>query len=90
MSKKPNIVFVFADQLRYTSVGCSGNMQIHTLDIDALAREGMVMDQAFSSCPLCSPYRGQTLTSLYAHQNLVVCNEYELRHDVITLPQCLK
>ncbi len=90
MEKKPNIIYVFADQLRYMSVGCCGNKQVKTPNMDLLAAEGIVMDQAFSACPICSPYRAQILTGLYAHQNGVVCNEYEMRHDVPTLPQCLR
>ena len=87
---QPNIIYVFADQLRYSSLGCSGNSQVKTPNIDQLASEGIVMDNAFSSCPICSPYRAELLSGLYAHQNGVVCNEYEMRHDIPTLPQCLK
>ena len=88
--RRPNIIYVFADQLRYSSVGCCGNKQVRTPNMDRLAEEGIVMDSAFSSCPICSPYRAELLSGLYAHQNGVVCNEYEMRHDIITLPQCLK
>lgn len=90
MCKKPNIVYVFADQLRYTALGSSGNGDVRTPSFDLLAAQGMAMDQAFSSCPICSPYRAQILTGLYAHQNGVVCNEYEMRRDVPTLPQVLR
>lgn len=88
--KKPNIVYVFADQLRYSAVGCNGNSEIHTPNFDRLAKEGMVFDQCFSSCPICAPYRAQVLSGRYPHQNGVVCNEYELRHDIPTLPGVLK
>lgn len=88
--KKPNIVYVFADQLRYTALACNGNPDIQTPMFDRLAQEGMVFDEAFSSCPICSPYRAQILSGRYAHQNGVVCNEYELRHDIPTLPGVLK
>ena len=66
---KPNILFIFADQLRYSALACSGNKVVQTPNIDCLAREGVVFDQAFSSCPICSPYRGQVLTGRYAHAN---------------------
>ena len=88
--KKPNIIYVFADQLRYSALGCNGNTDIQTPNFDHLAQEGMVLDQAFSACPLCSPYRAQVLSGKYAHENGVMCNEYELRHDIPTLPQVLK
>lgn len=87
MNKKPNIVFVFADQQRYSSLGCNGNPVVKTPNIDRLAAEGMSFDNAFSSCPICSPYRAQILTGLYSHQNGVVCNEYKMRTDITTLPR---
>ncbi|RGL99133.1 MULTISPECIES: sulfatase [Hungatella] len=89
-ARKPNIVFFIADQLRHSALGCYGNMVVKTPNIDGIAAEGVVMEQAFSSCPICSPYRGQLLSGQYAHQNGVICNEYKLRTDIPTLPECLK
>jgi arylsulfatase A-like enzyme len=88
--KKPNVLFVFADQLRYTALGCSGNRIVQTPNIDRLGREGMIFDQAYASCPICSPYRGQILTGKYPHINGVVCNEYRFFDDQVTLPQLLE
>ncbi len=89
MPGAPNIVFVFADQLRYDALGCNGSRIVRTPGIDRLAREGVVFDQAFSACPLCTPYRGQLLTGRYSHANGAICNEYRLRDDQVTLPQAL-
>lgn len=86
---QPNIVFVFADQLRYDSLGCNGNPIVQTPNIDALAREGTCFDQAYSATPICSPYRAQLLTGNFAHANGVMCNEYRLFDDQRTLPQVL-
>ena len=85
----PNILFVFADQLRYGTLGCEGNAVIRTPNIDRLAGEGAVFEQAFSSCPVCSPYRGQIVTGNYSHANGVMDNEYRLFDDQRTLPQRL-
>jgi len=49
---KPNIIFIFADQLRYSALGSSGNDIVHTPNLDSLAEQGVVFDQAFSSCPI--------------------------------------
>ncbi len=81
----PNIVFVFADQLRYDALACSGNRTVRTPHLDRMAGEGMTFDQAFSGCPVCSPYRGQILTGNYSHVNGVICNEYRLFDDQRTL-----
>ncbi len=84
---RPNIIFVFSDQQRYDSLGCTGNPVLKTPALDRLASEGMLFRQAFSSCPICSPYRGQILTGRYSHCNGVPDNEYEMSHDQTTLAQ---
>ena len=82
---QPNIVFVFADQLRYDALACNGNRSVRTPHLDRLAGEGVIFDQAFSGCPVCSPYRGQVLTGNYSHVNGVIDNEYRLFDDQRTL-----
>ena len=86
---QPNILFVFSDQQRYNTMGCVGNEVIQTPHLDRLAREGVCFDQAFSSCPICSPYRAQILTGRYAHANGVVDNEYTLFENQVTMAQAL-
>jgi arylsulfatase A-like enzyme len=86
----PNIVYIFADQLRYTSLGSSGNKLVRTPYLDQLADEGVVLDQAFSSCPICSPYRAQIITGRYSHKNGVMDNEYKLHDDQVIIHQVLK
>jgi len=87
---RPNIIFVFSDQQRYNTMGCTGNPVIRTPAFDRLAAEGVSFRQAFSSCPICSPYRAQVLTGRYSHKNGVLDNEYELFEDQTTLAQALK
>ncbi len=89
MSDRPNILFVFADQHRYSALGSSGNPVVQTPHLDRLAAEGVAFDNAFSSCPICSPFRGQLVTGRYAHQNGVVDNEYALRPGQVTLADAL-
>ncbi|NIA14868.1 MAG: sulfatase-like hydrolase/transferase [Nitrospiraceae bacterium] len=72
----PNIVFIFSDQQRYSAVGCDGNSVIQTPHLDALAEDGIVFDHAFSSCPICAPYRGQIMTGKYSHANGCPDSEY--------------
>ncbi len=87
---RPNILFIFADQLRYSAVGASGNPVVQTPHLDRLAEEGAFFEQAFSSCPICAPYRAQLITGRYSHQNGVMDNEYRLRDGEVTLHQVLK
>jgi len=88
--ERPNVVFVFADQLRYQALGSSGNPVVKTPNLDRLAEQGVVFENAFSCCPVCSPYRGQLLTGRYSHCNGVIDNEYALRPEETTLPHVLK
>ena len=44
---RPNILFIFCDDLRYDAIGANGNDIIHTPNIDALAQRGVSFDQAF-------------------------------------------
>ena len=90
MSKKPNIVFVFGDQHRYSALGCDGNRVVKSPVIDSIARDGVNFDAAFSSCPICSPYRATMLSGMYAHQHGVMCNEYKMKTTIPTLPGELK
>ncbi len=62
MRNSSNVLSVFADELRYTALGCSGNRVVRAPHADQLAAEALTFDQAFSSCPIWSPHRGQILT----------------------------
>jgi arylsulfatase A-like enzyme len=89
-AKKPNVLFVFADQLRYSAVAASGNLIVRTPNFDRLGAQGLVFDNAFSSHPLCSPYRAQVMTGKYGFANGVPDNEYLLWDDQVTLAQAFK
>jgi arylsulfatase A len=60
--KRPNIVFILADDLGYSDLACYGNRFNETPHIDSLARQGMRFLQAYSSSPVCSPSRAGILT----------------------------
>ncbi len=62
MPGKPNIVYVFADQMRAHAMGCMGHKYVSTPNMDALAAEGLLFTNAISATPVCSPYRAQLLT----------------------------
>jgi len=78
VSEKPNILFLFADQLQAFCLGCYGNDEIHTPHLDALAADGVVFRNAYSDSPVCTPYRGCLFTGLYPHQSGVVKNSAAL------------
>ena len=82
---KPNIVLVFADQLRSMTLGCYGEKQIPTPNLDRLAAEGLRFNHSISIYPICSPFRAMLMTGLYPMRNGMVCNDHPLRPGVPSL-----
>lgn len=66
--KKPNVIWIFGDQHRGQALGCAGDPNAYTPNIDNLAATGMHFTGAVSGIPLCCPYRGSLLTGLYPHR----------------------
>ena len=60
--KKKNILIVMADQLTALALGCYGNTEVKSPNIDRLAREGVLFESAYSSSPLCTPARYAFMT----------------------------
>lgn len=60
--RPPNIVFVLADDLGWTELGCYGSEFHETPNLDRLAEEGMRFTDAYAAAPVCSPYRAALLT----------------------------
>lgn len=58
----PNVVFVLADDLGWTELGCYGNGFNETPNLDRLASQGLRFTQAYAAAPVCSPYRAAFLT----------------------------
>ena len=63
---RPNVVIFLADDAGWGDYGHSGNRQVSTPNIDALATHGVSLDRFFV-CPVCSPTRAEFLTGRY-HQ----------------------
>ena len=89
-AKKPNVIFVFADQLRSQALGCYGDKQAKTPNIDRLASQGTRFTNAISTWPVCSPYRAMLLTGRYPMSNGVIENNYPLWDGQKTIATELK
>ena len=68
-SIKPNIVFVYMDDLGYGDVGAYGATEIQTPNIDYLAHEGLKFTNGYASSATCSPSRYALLTGSYPWRN---------------------
>ncbi|MGB2864655.1 MAG: sulfatase-like hydrolase/transferase, partial [Sedimentisphaerales bacterium] len=62
---RPNFLFILADDLGWSQVGCYGSDFYETPNIDRLAREGMRFTDAYAACPVCSPTRASIMTGKY-------------------------
>ena len=63
--RKPNVVFILADDLGWSDLGCYGSRLYETPRIDQLAKEGVRFTNAYAACHVCSPTRGSILTGQY-------------------------
>jgi len=66
LSRPPNIVIIFADDLGYGDLGVYGHPLIRTPRLDRLASEGLKLTSFYASAPVCSASRYSLLTGRYA------------------------
>lgn len=64
-AKRPNIVFILADDLGWHQIRCYGYPFYETPNLDALAAQGMRFTDAYAACPVCSPTRASVMTGKY-------------------------
>ena len=64
-TRKPNIIFILADDLGWAELGCYGNTFNETPNLDKLAKRGMRFTDAYAAAPVCSPYRAALMTGQY-------------------------
>lgn len=75
---KPNLIYIFADQLRWRSVGFNGDAKARTPNLDALRKESVNLCNAVSGHPVCAPYRASLFTGKYTTSTGMVINEIRL------------
>ncbi len=63
---KPNIVFIFADDLGWTDLGCYGSEYYETPNIDRLSQQGMKFTCGYTNAPNCAPTRACLMTGKYS------------------------
>ncbi|HIJ53309.1 MAG TPA: sulfatase [Planctomycetes bacterium] len=72
--RRPNVVFIFIDDLGWRDLSCFGSRYYETPNIDKLAGEGMVFTSAYSNAPNCAPTRA-----------CLMSGQYSPRHGVYTV-----
>ena len=63
--QKTNVLFILADDLGYTDLSCMGSKYYETLNIDQIAKKGMVFTNGYAACQVCSPSRASIMTGKF-------------------------
>src|SRR3954462_7595048 len=89
--RRPNIVFILVDDLRWDELHCTGHPFAQSPHADRLAREGANFQNAFATMPLCSPSRASFLTGQYPHRHGIIDNVDRSKesHALVTWPRML-
>ena len=94
-ASRPNIVFILADDLGYSELGCYGNTFNETPRLDRLAARGMRFTDAYAAAPVCSPYRASLMSGQWPAR--VGITDYlrpddpkHLPLELLALPEALK
>lgn len=89
--RKPNIIFILADDLGYGDVGCFGQTRIQTPNLDRMAAEGMRFTQTYAGSTVCAPSRCALMTGLHTGHCHVRGNQrIPLRPEDTTVAEVLK
>lgn len=90
--QKPNVLFIAVDDLN-NDLGCYDHSLVHSPNIDALAKRGVLFEHAYCQYPVCNPSRSSFMTGLYPEQTGVLSNGGNFRKklpEVVTMPQLFK
>ena len=68
---RPNIIFIFCDDLGYGDLGCFGQTKIQTPNLDKMAKEGLRFTQFYAGSTVCAPSRATLLTGLHTGHNTI-------------------
>jgi arylsulfatase A len=89
--RKPNIIFIHADDLGYGDLSCYGQQKFRTPNIDRLASEGTRFTQYYAGSTVCTPSRCSLMTGLHTgHEYLRGNLEVPLRPEDLTVAEVLK
>ena len=85
-----NVVFILSDDHRYDAMSFMGHQFAQTPHMDAMARDGVHLKNAFVTTSLCSPSRASILTGLYTFRHRVIDNNRLVPEGTLFFPQYLQ
>lgn len=84
---RPNIIFIFADDLGYGDIGIYGQQKAETPNIDRLAKEGMRFTQFYAGSTVCAPSRCTLMTGLHTGHTPIRGNKTLKPEGQVPLPE---
>ena len=88
---QPNIIWIMTDDLGYGDLGCFGQKEIRTPNIDQLAQGGMRLTSFYAGCTVCRPSRLVLWTGLHSGHTAISSNvPYHLTPEVTTVAEQLQ
>ncbi|MCH5378268.1 MAG: sulfatase-like hydrolase/transferase, partial [Planctomycetes bacterium] len=88
--RRPNVLWIMCDQLRYDCIGANGNAIIKTPNLDGLAEQSANFSQTFVQAPVCVPSRASFFTGRYPHSHRNRVNYTPLAASEVLLPARLQ
>ncbi|MCP4311891.1 MAG: sulfatase-like hydrolase/transferase, partial [Bacteroidetes bacterium] len=94
-ARKPNIIYILADDMSYYDMSGLGQKHFDTPNLDDLMHEGLFFHQAYAGSPECAPSRGSLLTGMHMGHCRIRCNrsfrgqEY-LEDEDVTIAEMMK
>lgn len=82
-----NLIFIFTDQQRADTLGCYGSQLGATPNLDQLATESVVFENAYVTQPTCTPSRASIMTGLYPHNHGATRNNVPLQRETKTIAE---
>lgn len=89
-AKPRNVVFILSDDHRYDAMSFLGHSLAQTPHMDAMARNGVHLKNAYVTTSLCSPSRASILTGLYTFRHRVIDNQRPVPDGTLFFPQYLQ
>ena len=91
VSRKPNLIFILADDLGYGDLGCFGQKKIKTPNLDGMAKKGMKLTQFYAGSTVCAPSRCVLMTGLHTGHAYIRGNgRHNLRPSDFTVAELFK
>ena len=89
MADRPNIVFIFSDQQRQDTLACYGADWMNVPNLNALADQSFVFENAYVAQPVCTPARATIMTGLYPHAAGPIVNQIHLPEDTPVIAEMI-